>query len=433
MSKNKPIELGDRLTRKNLVRNLGHFQTNVDAALASFRDKKNVQRQYANRRWRILNNLDAYLLKFEGRFQDEKNKVLWADSTIDARDAVKEVIALFPNEKILLGKGPELQELELRSFLNSESLDFQEMFLDNQLLNISSEERAHPEIAVLDKSESDLSNMILNKSQLDSVDAFIQNNRKLEGSVLIASPSQLLAEKGSIVFEDEDGLLMKRMANAHAIICLCGIDRIVDSMDSHRVNRDTELMFRTGRASRTYELVTNGKNVRTRFFVVLINNGRTELLKNKNLRNMMLDLEGASLTTSSTLYRHVASNWGSNAFFNPHDNWRIATKKKDFYNADAFADLMSRDPDKSLTGLNEQGIEIELRKRARDRTKGSMGGKVKKKAIMKLGMDRTFLNTGGFGIKNVLYKQIFNREWRKHRNAPRMAKKSFNQLWTSRK
>lgn len=430
----QPIELGDRVTRKNLVRNLKHYQSGLDAASAQFQDKENAQRQYANRRWRILNSLDAHLLKFEGRFQNDQNKVLWADTVEDCHDAIREILALYPDEKIQLGKGPIIEETQVRPFLKKQNIRTSELFLDQQLLGLSSEESAHPESAVLDKNAAEISSLITNHSSAEDLNSFIDTRRtKTTGSILITAPSQLISKNGSIVLEDEDGALVKQLQKAKAVICLCGMDRIVNNFSSHRLCRETELMFRIGRRSRNYELILDGTDESIRVFVILVNNGRTDLLASKTFRHVLLDLEGASLTYASTLYRHVISNWGSNAYYNAHDNLRESTRKSSPKSGEVFTDLLSNDPSKSLTGMDEEVFELEMRKRFRDKQKQGIGGKVKHRALLKLGLERAFLNSGGFGIKNALYRQIFNREWRKHRVAPRLAKKSFNQLWTSRK
>src|SRR3982751_4283335 len=82
--------------RRKLAFNILQYDKKVVDGKHQYADLELAKQRAANRKWKVIDNLDKYLLEFEANFIRRGGKVIWAR---DAKEAVHEIIGIMKRAK----------------------------------------------------------------------------------------------------------------------------------------------------------------------------------------------------------------------------------------------------------------------------------------------------------------------------------------------
>jgi len=267
------------------------------ARLPEFDDLRDVGRDMRNR---TLENLDAYLEIYERNAIEAGANVHWALDGSEANAIIERICRDANARMIAKGKSMISEETGLNAHLESAGFEVVETDLGEYILQIRAETPSHiiaPAIHLTqDQVEEDFrtQHTHLPKSRkleqpVELVDEArdVLREKFLNADVGITGANFLIAETGSsiIVTNEGNGDLTQSLPRVHIVIA--SLDKVVPTMNDVATLLRLLARSATGQEITTYTTFSTGPRRSEdadgpeEYHVVLLDNGRTELLANE--------------------------------------------------------------------------------------------------------------------------------------------------------
>src|SRR5437763_15991057 len=111
------VKAFDKEHRRKLAFNILQYDKKVVHGKEQYADYELARQRAANRKWKVIENLDKYLIEFESNFIKRGGKVIWAS---DAKEAMDEIVAI-------------LKRANTRTLVKSKSMTTEEIHLNERL------------------------------------------------------------------------------------------------------------------------------------------------------------------------------------------------------------------------------------------------------------------------------------------------------------
>src|SRR5690606_32508373 len=109
--------------RRKINFNISKYNHSVDKGLLQFVNLEYARKKAHSIKWKVMENLDKYLLEFESNFMRNGGKVIWAN---DVKEAQKEILKIMKqaNAKMIVkSKSMACEEIELNEFLEKNHIE----------------------------------------------------------------------------------------------------------------------------------------------------------------------------------------------------------------------------------------------------------------------------------------------------------------------
>ena len=247
-----------------------------------------------------LSHLDYYLEQFEERVTASGGTVHWADN---AQDACRIVVDLCRNAEarhVTKGKSMVGEEIGLNEALEAAGIERMETDLGEYIIQLADEPPSHIIAPAVHKTRQQVSELFhqhhrsLGFTEVQSgVAALVDEARSvlrdkfLGADVGITGANFLIAETGSVMLVTNEGNadLTNTLPRMH--IVTTGIEKVVPTLDDASTLLRLLARSATGQEMSAYTTVTTGPRARSdpdgpdEFHVVLIDNGRSQMLGNE--------------------------------------------------------------------------------------------------------------------------------------------------------
>ena len=294
----------DALADRELQRALGGIQTSLVAqrrrayeALPEFealRDEGRDIRDHA------LAHLDRYLEIYEERATAAGAHIHWAVDGAEARDIILDICKRANAKIVTKGKSMVSEEIALNAHLEKAGLEVVETDLGEYILQIRHETPSHiiaPAIHLTqDQVEADFRRLhtgLPKDRKLPDASSMVTEARQilrekfLAADVGITGANFLVAETGSsvIVTNEGNGDLTQSLARVHVVIT--SIDRVVPTLEDLATLLRLLARSATGQEMSCYTTLSTGPRRPAdpdgpeAYHVVLLDNGRSEMLKSE--------------------------------------------------------------------------------------------------------------------------------------------------------
>jgi L-lactate dehydrogenase complex protein LldF len=170
-------------------------------------------------------------------------------------------------------------------------------------------------------------------------------------------------------------------------------------------------------------------------YVILLDNGRTNLLQTPTVRESLYCIRCGSCLNACPVYKNIGGHaYGATysgpigSVISPHLNG-LSEFKHLSYASSLCGGCTEVCPIK--INIHEMLLEnrhIAVKEKLNDFSE-NISWKVWKKAMLSRGL----MNSAGAGLKNKMVNKVFKDSWGANRGELEFAKKSFNQLWKERK
>ncbi|MDP3928574.1 MAG: LUD domain-containing protein, partial [Bacteroidota bacterium] len=257
-----------------------------------------------------------------------------------------------------------------------------------------------------------------------------------EADIGITGANFLIADSGLVALSENQGNARLSFAFAKTHIVLASIDKILPSIS------DLELFFSlfsthsTGQQLATYNTIT-GPNSKddsegpTEFIVILLDNGRSNLLATQDQRQALSCIKCGACSNVCPVFKMI----GGNASYQSHGSGPIgqivAPLQQGFQEYQYLSNLSTICG--KCTDVCPVNIDLHnhlLRNRHESLVQGfeKTGEKLAWYTWKKLMLSRKAMNRPA-GLKNFTFRQFYKNDWGEDREFPKIAEKSFNQLW----
>lgn len=435
--------------RKRLDHNIGVYDRAVIRGKTQFSDLDLARKRAANLKHKAIIKLDGYLNEFAQNFEKRGGKVIWAPGE---KEAQKEIMNIVRNSKakvIVKQKTMVSEELELNELFEKNKKEVFETDLGEYIVQIADEKPYHILTPAMHKSKEDVAALFEEKFNLppgstpEEITAFVRERLRkefLRADIGITGANFLVADAGAVglVENEGNGLLCIGYPKIHIVVA--GIEKIIPSLEDLDLFFPLLSTFATGQFLSAYNNIVFGPRTGSEpdgpeeMYVVLIDNHRTEVLKYKEQRKALSCIRCGACLNTCPVYRSIGG-YAYGAVYSGPVGSVISPHYKGFrdYHHLSFASSLCG----SCTSVCPVMIplhELLLHNRRESVMKKyySYSWKNLITAWKYVMLHRWTLDKTGSGIKNRMLSSFAAKSWGPRRTLPRVAAKSFRDLWNER-
>lgn len=414
-------------------------------ALDEFSNLELAKQRAAYVKWKITENLDKYLVDFEAAIVRKGGKVVWAFDAANALAELDQIILRSKAKNIVKSKSALCNEIGLNEHLRSKGKSIVETDLGDYVMDALGEKPFHSVMPAIHKNLSEV-NKLLNQKIKSSLDADEQElvsdirselrNKFFEADIGITGANFLVADTGFVAITENEGNARLSFAFARTHVVLASIDKLIPTLN------DLDLFFTllathaSGQQLTSYNTITGPRNKEdvdspSEFIVILLDNGRSNLLATQDQRQALSCIKCGACSSVCPVFK----NFGGFPTFQTYGSGPIGQvvgalqqgleEYKYLSNASTICG--------KCTGVCPVKIDLHnhlLRNRHEAVQQGfeKTGEKLAWFTWKKFMLNRKNLNRAA-SIKSFTFRQLYRTDWGEKREFPKIAEKSFNQLW----
>jgi L-lactate dehydrogenase complex protein LldF len=435
--------------RRKLSNNIARYNEKVVEGKKQFSDLEVArQRAYALKA-KAINNLDKYLIEFEANFSKHGGKIIWARDAKEAQDEIVKVLKRFGTKTVVKSKSMVTEEIHLNDILEKEGIESLETDLGEFIVQLRKEAPYHIVTPAMHLSKEDVAKTFHEEkgTPLDytpqQITEYVRNflrEKYLSAQAGITGGNFLIADIGGVALTENEGNGWLTTAFPKVHIAIVGIEKIIPSLADIELFWSLLAAHGTGQNVTVYNSILTGPKMDgetdgpEEMYVVLLDNGRTKLLEQQEQRRALYCIRCGACLNACPIYQGI----GGHAYASPYSGPIGSVITPQLWGMKEYKHLSYSS---SLCGRCTEvcPVKIDLHKlllyNRRDSVKEKFSSSTEnlmwlfwKKAMLK----RKTMERGGVRLKNILLRQFFKKHWGNRREFPRVAQKSFNQMWKER-
>lgn len=432
--------------RKTINYNISRYDNAVDKGRKQYRNLELAKKRAAHLKYKVINDLEKYLIEFESNFTRNGGRVIWAQN---AREAVREILRIAENaqaKKVVKSKSMTTEEIEINEALESKDINVLETDLGEYIAQLSGEKPYHIVTPVMQKSKEDIAELfsklfdLKKNSSPEEITGFVRKKLRedfISADIGITGSNFLIADTGSIALTENEGNGVMTYSFPRIHIVVAGIEKLIPSLVDLDLFWPLLATYGTGQHVTVYNSIISGPRKEKEtdgpemMYVVLLNNNRSEVLKKERQRIALSCIRCGACLNACPVYKNIGGHTYNTpytgpigAVISPHMKGMEQYKHLSFASSlcGACTDVCPvKIPLHMLLLLNRNDAVRE----------GfvSTGEKRSMWALKKMMLKRKGMDMGGFGLRNFMFKKTMGSNWGPRRELPKLAKKSFNTRW----
>lgn len=440
-------EAFNREHRERMLLNVHRYEDAFTQGKKQFSNLELARNRAAYLKWKITENLDKYLIEFESNVIKKGGKVLWADDAAGALNEIDTVLKKYNTSLVVKSKSSLADEIGLNQHLRNKGIEVAETDTGDYIVDTAGEKAYHFVTPAMHKSRQEIAQLLNDKisSSLDADAEELSHDVRTEvrpkykqATVGITGANFLVADSGLVGITENEGnaRLCSSIPKVHIVIA--GIEKVIPSIADAELFFSLLATYGTGQKLTTYNTLTGPKiqgdlDGPQEFYVVLVDNGRSNVLAQQEQRQSLGCIRCGACLNVCPVYQNIGGYAYGTTTPGPIGSV-ITPLQKDLeeYKHLSFASAICG----KCTDVCP--VKIDLHNHLlRNRKDSVQQGLVKNSEKLmwfswkKIMLSRKNMNKGT-SIKNFMLKSFFKTSWGERREFPKVADKSFNQLWRER-
>jgi L-lactate dehydrogenase complex protein LldF len=442
------VKAMDAEHKRKLSFNIGKYNEVVIKGKQQFSDLSQSREKAKNIKWKTIENLDKYLIQFEENFTRNGGKVIWAQNAQEANQAVLEICKKHNANQVVKSKSMVTEEIHLNDFLEKNNIESVETDLGEYIQQLDGEPPYHIVTPAMHKSKEDVAKLFheklgvepnLTPSELTLIARRNLRAKYTSAGVGVTGGNFLLADVGGVCVTENEGNGRLTTAFPKVHVAIVGIEKMIPSIDDLNLFWPLLATYGTGQNVTVYNSIFTGAKKKhevdgpEEMYVILLDNGRTNLLKDPNVRESMYCIRCGSCLNACPVYKNIGGHTYGATYSGPIGSV-ITPHLKDFeeFNHLSYASTLCGNctevcPLKiNIHGMLHYNRTLAVKKHDTDFTENT-AWKMWKIAMTHRGL----VDVAGAGLKNVVVNSLFKSSWGKRRDGLEFHK-SFKQQWADK-
>jgi|UniRef100_UPI004049C5BB L-lactate dehydrogenase complex protein LldF len=432
--------------RRIINHNIGKYDVAVERGLSKFTNLENSKRKAHTIKWKVMENLDKLLPEFESNFQRKGGKIIWANDAAEANKEILQIIKKAGAKTVIKSKSMATEEIHLNEFLEENHIETVESDLGEYIVQLLGQKPYHIVTPAMHLSKEDIAKLFNERfgTPIDATpEQLTQKARELlrekytSADVGITGGNFLIADSGSIALTENEGNARLTTTFPKIHIAIVGIEKVIPSINDLDLFWPILSTHGTGQNLTVYNTILGGPRQSNEsdgpeeMYVILLDNGRTNLLAEKDQRQGLYCIRCGACLNACPVYKNIGGHTYETTYSGPIGS--IITPHmagmKEFKHLSYASSLCGKcsevcpvkiDIHKMLLLNRRDSVEQGLSPRVE-----RLGWKGWKMGMMK----RKMMDMFGGKFKNLLLKNFFKKSWGNHRELPQVAEKSFSKQW----
>lgn len=431
--------------RRKIRFNINKYTTALEYGKGQYSDLPYARELAKNRKWQAVEHLHDSLLQFETQAKKNGVEVMWAADAAEAREMIGLICREYDARTVVKSKSMVTEEIHLNPFLEDLGIESVETDLGEYIQQLDGEPPYHIVTPAMHKSKEDVARLFnnklgcepdLNPEQLTQVARYHLRKKFAEAQLGITGANFLVADTGSIALTENEGnaRLSTTFVNVH--IAIAGIEKVIPSLKDLALFWPLLATFGTGQRVTSYNSIISGAarpgemDGPERMVVILLDNGRTNLLADATAREALFCIRCGSCLNACPVYRNIGGHTYGVTYSGPIGKvitpWLAGGEKHNHLSA--ASSLCGKCTE--VCPINIQLHELLLHNRNETVRRGhsALAERLAWKAWKTACLSRTMMNMGNGKLKSKVASRMFG-AWTRHRSDLDFSGKTFNKMW----
>jgi L-lactate dehydrogenase complex protein LldF len=439
------VKAADMEHRRKINFNIGRYNSAVPSGQAQFSDLHLARQRAKNLKWRALETLDQQLEDFEMNLTKKGGKVIWAENTEQAQEAILTICQERQCKTVVKSKSMVTEEIHLNAFLNKHGIESIETDLGEYIQQLDGEPPYHIVTPAMHKSKEDIAKLFSEKlgtdphltpEQLTLVARDILRAKYVQAEVGITGANFIIADTGSIAVTENEGNARLSTAFPKTHIVVVGLEKVIPSITDLALFWPLLATFGTGQKVTAYNSILSGPSALgeedgpQEMFVILLDNGRTNILANPVQRESLYCIRCGACLNACPVYKNIGGHAYGTTYSGPIGSV-ITPHLKDLgeYKHLSYASsLCGNCTEVCPVRINLHELLLENRHESVDEHTNGWKEGLSWKIWKRISLSRRLMNAGSAKMKNYMVTH-FVKDWGRHRTKLEFAPKTFNEMW----
>lgn len=442
------IKSADLEHRRKINFNIGKYNAVVPKGKEQFAHVNLARERAKNIKWRAIETLDKQLEDFELNFTKRGGKVIWAENSEQAINEILK-ICLEKNCKTLVkSKSMVTEEIHLNDALEKNGIESVETDLGEYIQQLDGEAPYHIVTPAMHKSKEDVARLFNNKlgtpvsltpAELTQVARNILREKYVQAEVGVTGANFIISDIGGIAVTENEGNARLSCAFPKTHIVIVGIEKMIPSITDLGLFWPLLSTFGTGQKITVYNTIITGPRQENEndgpeeMYVILLDNGRTNILQNPKQRESLYCIRCGACLNACPVYKNIGGHaYGATysgpigSVITPHLQGMDEFKHLSFASS-----LCGNCTEVCAVKINLHELLLENRHESVEEGLVSFSEKMAWKLWRIASLKRGLMNLGSGNLKNKVVNSMF-KGWSKNRSDLNFSQKTFNQLWKER-
>jgi L-lactate dehydrogenase complex protein LldF len=436
----------DKEHRHKLLFNIGKYDQTVVKGKQQYVDLESVKKRAKNIKWKVMENLDKYLVEFESNFTANGGKVVWAN---DADEALHEIGRIVKSKRVktaVKAKSMATEEIHLNEFLATQGVESIETDLGEYIQQLDGEAPYHIVTPAMHKSKQDVAelfneklgtNINLSAEELTLVAREKLRKKYLEAEIGFSGANFILPDIGGIAVTENEGNARLSTSFPKTHIVIVGIEKMLSAYQDLATFWPLLATYGTGQKVTVYNTVLTGPRKSDEvdgpeeMIVILLDNGRSKLLADQVKREALYCIRCGACLNACPVYKNIGGHTYGSTYSGPIGSVITPHFKgmEEFKHLSYASSLCGNCTEVCPVKINLHNLLLYNRHQAVEEGHTTFTERSMWTMWRRAMLNRTLMERGGSGMKNMAMKVVFRNSWGKHRAMLKFAPKSFSAQW----
>lgn len=442
------IKASDREHRNKINFNISKYNAVVPVGKQQFTNVHLARERAKNAKWKAIETLDKQLETFEANITKRGAKVIWAENAEQAKEEILKICQAKNCRTIVKSKSMVTEEIHLNDFLQEHNIESVETDLGEYIQQLDEEPPYHIVTPAMHKSAGDVAKLFADKlgtsptlsaNQLTLVARGKLREKYRQAEVGITGANFIIPDIGGIAITENEGNGRLSCAWPKTHIVVTGIEKVIPSISDLALFWPLLATYGTGQRVTVYSsIVTGPRQVNENdgpdeMYVILLDNGRTNILANERLRESLYCIRCGACLNACPVYKNIGGHTYETAYSGPIGSVITPQLRElgEWKHLSYASSLCGNCTEVCAVKINLHELLLENRHEAVDEGDSAFAEKMAWKGWKQAMLHRSFVNMGTGGMKTWLIN-TFMKDWKNRRSPLNFPQKTFHQLWKER-
>jgi L-lactate dehydrogenase complex protein LldF len=442
------VKAADLEHRRKINFNIGRYNASVPKGKEQFADVHLARERAKNIKWRSIETLDQQLEEFELNFTKRGGKVIWAENSDQAIEEVLKICKEKNCKSLVKSKSMVTEEIHLNDALEKNGIESVETDLGEYIQQLDGEAPYHIVTPAMHKSKEDVAKLFNKKlgtpinftpEQLTLKAREILREKYVQAEVGVTGANFIISDIGGIAVTENEGNARLSCAFPKTHIVIVGIEKMIPSLTDLGLFWPLLSTFGTGQKITVYNTIVTGPKQENEtdgpeeMYVILLDNGRTNILQNPKQRESLYCIRCGACLNACPIYKNIGGHAYGATYSGPIGS--VITPHlqgmDEFKHLSYASSLCGNCTEVCAVKINLHELLLENRHESVEEGITTFTERMAWKAWRLASLKRGMMNMGGGSLKNKVVNGMF-KGWNKSRSDLNFSQKTFNQLWKER-
>jgi L-lactate dehydrogenase complex protein LldF len=439
------VKAADKEHRRKINFNIGKYNAVVPKGKEQFSELNLARERAKNLKWKSIQNLDKQLEDFETAICKRGAKVIWAEDAQQALDAVGKICKEKKCKTLVKSKSMVTEEIHLNKYLEKLGIESIETDLGEYIQQLDGEPPYHIVTPAMHKSKEDVAKLFAEKLGTDSkltpeeltlVARRILREKYVQAEVGITGANFIVADIGGIAVTENEGNARLSCSMPKTHIVIVGIEKVIPSMTDLALFWPLLATYGTGQKITVYNTIVTGPRQENEtdgpeeMYVILLDNGRTNLLANEKTRESLYCIRCGACLNACPVYKNIGGHTYEATYSGPIGSVITPHLKEmgEWKHLSFASSLCGNCTEVCAVKINLHELLLENRHEAVEQGHSVFAERMAWTMWKQTMLRRSLMNMAKGSTKSWVINKL-GKAWSKHRSNLDFPQKSFNQQW----